>query len=214
MGALSIPKEDRHGLGILRQIPDEAFSSIILELARSPNAVPVDASLSAEDSELLFDAIQTLYRVHAHHDEISIDEFISDICDALREHNELSNEEEPRFRERLGKVLNIDALTIAAKALSIGNEHEHLFCSARIITDARPVYGDNVSESPAAMVITHNLKINYHGAPGELKEIFIGLGSGDISELHNVLDRAEEKAKSLQAAFDAAKLKFIDPQQK
>lgn len=214
MPDLSIPKEDRRGLAILRQIPDKAFHSIMLKLDRSPGSSPKIDSLSAKDSELLFDAIKTLYRVHAHHDEISLDEFVSDICEALRELSELSIDQEPRFRDRLEKVLKIDALRIAAKAISIGHEYEHLFCRARIITDARPVYGDNVSESPAAMVVTHHLKITYHGAPSELKEIFIGLGSEDIRELRTVLDRAEEKAKSLQAAFGAAKLKFIDPQQK
>jgi hypothetical protein len=212
MPDLSIPKKDRRGLVILLKIPDKAFQAIMLKLDRSPVSIPKIDSLSAEDSELLFDAIKTLYRVHAHHDEISLDEFVSDICEALREHSELIIDEEPRFRDRLENILKINAPRIAAKAISIGYEYEHLFCSARIITDARPVYGDNVSESPAAMVITHNLKITYHGAPGELKEIFIGLGSEDIRELRTVLDRAEEKAKSLQAAFGVAKLKFIDPQ--
>lgn len=212
MPALNIPKEDRLGLGILRQVTNEVFTSLILELERPPGATPANTPLSAEDSELLFDAIQTLYRVHAHHDEISLDEFISDICEALREHKELSIEEEPKFRKRLSKILNIEALAIAAKALSVSNEHEHLFCTARILTDARPVYGTNISEAPAAMVITHNLKIEYHGETGELKEIFIGLGSEDIKELRGVLDRAEMKAKSLRATFSSAAITFIDPQ--
>lgn len=213
MPGLKIPEEDRPGLALLRRIPDEVFQALLIEINRSPSSIPKVQSLSAEDAEQLFDSLNTLYRVHGHHDDIKLEEFISDICEALRGYNELSVEDEPGFRDRLWSALNIDALRIATKAFSLSGEHEHLFCTARVITDARPVFADNVSEGPAAMVITHNLKIEYHDVIGELNEIYIGLGSADITELRGVLDRAEEKAKSLRAALMAAKIKCIDPQQ-
>lgn len=214
MSDFEIPEEDRRGLSILRDIKEENFQAFLVEINRSPSSIPKVQSLPSEDSEQLFDVLKTLYHVHAHHEDISIEVFVSDICEALRECKELSVDVEPRFSERLGKALSIDELRIATKASALRSEHEHLFCAARIITDARPVFGDNVSEAPAAMVITHNLKIQYHGAlGGELEEIFIGLNSGDITELRNVLGRAEEKAKSLLATFKTANIKCIDPQQ-
>lgn len=157
-------------------------------------------------------AINSMYRVRAY-SEVSLEEFVADICEALREHKELKPNEEPQFRERLARVLNVEALSIAAKAATLNIEHEHLYCSARIITDARPIYGKNVSEPPGAMVIIHTLKIEYHDESEHLNEIYIGLGSNDIKELRGVLDRAEEKAKSLQAALGTSRIKFIDPQQ-
>ena len=158
------------------------------------------------------DAVNSMYRVRAYA-EVPLEEFATDVCEALVEHSDLKLEEVPQFRERLTRVLDIETLNIAAKASILLDEHEHLFCSVRIITDARPVYGKSVSEPPEAMVITHILKIDYHGAGGRLHEMYIGLGSNDIKELRNALDRAEEKAKSLQAAFEASKIKFIDPRQ-
>jgi hypothetical protein len=62
------------------------------------------------------------------------------------------------------------------------------------------------------MVITHTLKIEFHGAGGRLHEIYLGIGSEGISELMDVLVRAQKKAKSLEAALEGSNMVLIDPQ--
>jgi hypothetical protein len=208
--ALSIPKTDQLGLVILRDLSDDVFQSLLLEIERSQGSIPAVEHLSPDDAEQLMDAVNSMYRVRAYAD-VPLEEFVSDVCDSLLEYDELKPDQVPRFREKLIRVLGSDALNIAAKAVALLSEHERLFCSARIVTDARPVYGKNVSEPPDAMIITHILKIDYHVAGGNLDEIYIGLDSNDIKELRDVIDRAEEKTKSLQAALKGMKL--IDPQQ-
>jgi len=213
LAELSIPKSNRLGLAILREMPDDVLKALLIAIEKSPSSVPVIPDVSSQDAEQVKDALDTMYAIRAYN-EVSLEEFISDVCEALRENDELKPQEEPQFRERLTKLLDIEALSIAAKALALQTEHEHLFCSARILTDARPVYGKSVSESPAAMIITHMLKLSYHeGGAGRLNEFYIGLGSNDIAELRSVLDRADEKEKSLRATFDSSKIRFIDPQQ-
>lgn len=212
MPGLSIPKSDQVGLARLREMPEDLFQSLLLEIDRAPGSTPKVENLSPDDAKQVMDAVNSMYQVRAYA-EVSLEEFVSDVCDALVEDSELKLDEVPRFRERLKRVLDVEALNIVAKAVALLGEHEHLFCSVRIITDARPVYGKSVSEPPDAMIITHILKIDYHGAGGHLDEIYIGLGSNDIKELRSALDRAEEKARSLQVAFEASKIRFIDPQQ-
>lgn len=210
MPALSIPKTDQLGLVILRDVPEDVFHSLLQEIDRSPGSIPAVEHLSLDDAEQVMDAVNSMYRVRAYA-EVPLEEFASDVCDSLLEYKELTSDQVPRFRERLIRVLGSNALNIAAKAVVLSGEHERSFCSARIVTDARPIYGKSVSEPPDAMIITHILKIDYHGAGGSLDELYVGLGSNDIKELRDVLDRAEEKAKSLQAALEG--MKFIDPQQ-
>jgi hypothetical protein len=211
LSELSIPKTDRAGLAILRELQEAAFNALLAEIERSPGSVPTVPGLSPNDAERAVDALNTMYTIRAF-SEVSTDGFISDVCAALREYNELTPIDEPVFRERLGRLLDIEALSIAAKAASLQSEYEHLFCSARVLTDARPVYGKDPQAPPAAMIITHALKISYHEATGRLKEFYVGLGSSDITEFQEVLKRAEDKAISLRAVFDA-KVKFIDPQE-
>lgn len=212
MPVLDIPESDRAGLAIFRKMSDDVLNALLAEINRSPGPVPVVENLSPGDAEQVMDAIKSMYRVRAY-TEISLDKFISDICEVLRKDGELKENEEPQFRERLMRALDVQALNIAAKAFTLHTEYEHLFCEARILTDARPVYGENVSESPKAMIITHTLKIYYHETAGRPNEIYIGLGSNDIKTLRTILDRAEEKARSLQNAFETSKIPFIDPQQ-
>ena len=210
MPGLNIPEADRRRFAILREMPEGDFQSLLLEIERSPGSIPPVNNLSPDEAEQVMHAVNSMYRVRAHA-EVSLEEFVSDVCDALLECDELQSNQVPQFRKRLTRVLGIEALDFAAKAAALLDEHEHLFCSVRIVTDARPVYGKSVSEPPAAMVITHILKIDYHGAGGRLHEIYIGLKSKDIKELRSALDRAEEKAISLQTTLEASKMKFIDP---
>jgi hypothetical protein len=208
--ALNIPKNVRNGFAILRDIPDAVFNELLVEIERQA-APPSVKNLSTTDIEQLVDAITAMSAVRASA-EVSVEQFAADICESLRELGELKPDQEPRFSERLSRLLDIETLKVTAKAFALYSEHEHLFCSARILTDARPIYIDDPSAPPMAMIITHTLKIDYHGAGGRLHEIYIGMGSNDIDEIRDVLDRAEKKAKSLRAAFDANKIRFIDPQ--
>jgi hypothetical protein len=189
---------------------DGDFEILLQSIDRSPGTIPTVPRLPRESLEQIMDAVNTMYHVRAYAD-VPIDEFASDVCQALIDGKELPLEQQPKFRKRLIQVLNSPALSIAAKAVVLLGEHEHLFCEARIVTDARPVYGKDVTEPPDAMVMTHVLKIQFHGVGGSLDEIYIGLGSNDIKQLRNVLERAEEKARSLQTVLERAGIKFIDP---
>jgi len=211
LSTLNVPKNDRLALAILRELPEDAFNQLLAELERSPTAVPKLSNLSADDTESVFDVITSLYRVRG---EVPNEEFIEDLCESLFEHNDLPRAAEPAFRERLARVLDIEALSIAGKAIALHAEYDNLFCSARILTDARPVYGKNPSDPPEAMIINHTLKLDYHtGASGHIAEFYIALGSQDIQELQQILLRAEEKAKSLGAVIAKANIRVIDPQQ-
>lgn len=211
MARLTIAEKGKVGLAVLRDLPAETLSALIGEIERAGDSVSAVPDLSPEDTRRLMAALNWLSRVRAYTD-VPVDEFVPDICEALREAGELEASTEPTLRERLEKVLDLDALNLSAKADVLRSEHQYIFCTARILTDARPVYGKKASEPPLAMIITHSLRISYHEGPGgPLKDIFMGLDSGDIAELHSVLQRAEEKARSLRGALEASKLRYIDP---
>src|SRR5258708_22774066 len=181
-------------------MPAAALNALVLELERSPSS-PSIANVSPDDIRQAVDALNTMYTIRAFN-EVPTEEFIDDVCEALREYGELKAAEEPRFHERLTRLLDIESLSIAAKGAALQSEHEHLFCSARVLTDARPVYGKSVTHPPVAMIITHELKLSYHEGPGgRVREFYIGLHSGDIVALQEHLQRAEDKAKSLLTAL-------------
>lgn len=193
-------------------MPDDVLNELLAEIERSSGAPSTVKNLSNDDTKRLMDTITSLYALRASV-EVPVEQFVSDVCEGLSEHGDLNPDQEPRFRDRLARILEIDTLNVAAKALALYSEYEHLFCTARIFTDARPIYGTDPSAPPAAMIITHTLKIDYHGVGGRIHEIYIGMGSNDINQIRDVLDRAEKKAESLRATFEPSKIRFIDPQQ-
>jgi hypothetical protein len=211
MSDLTIPKSDRQGLAIMREMSDEAIAELLVELERSPDSAPSVRNLSSSDAQQVLDALNSMFRVRTYAD-VSVDEFVADVCEALLEQGDLKTSEEPRFRERMAKLLSVEALEVGAKAATLRVEYGNVFCNARILTDARPVYGKSISSGPEAMIIMHTLKVSYHrgSAGGRLSEFYVALSPEEILELRVALDRAEAKEKGLRSVIEASKIRLID----
>lgn len=214
MATFHIPKDDREGFALLRDISDDAFNQLLVTIESDEPDYSSVKGLSPVQAERIMDSVHaaSFVRVSA---DVSLEEFIDDLCQSLRHDDEIFFEptNELRFRDRASRVLSSESIVVIAKAFTLRNEHERQFCKARIFTDARPVYADDPSAPPSAMVITHTLKIEYHGVGGQLHEIYLGIDSSAISKLMDVLGRATQKAKSLEAALEGTNLVLIDPQE-
>jgi hypothetical protein len=103
----------------------------------------------------------------------------------------------------------LSALTTATKAVVIQHEHEHTLCTLRIFTDARPVYGEDVTAPPSAAAITHMLKLTYHEG-NDTKEIHVAFDHEDLINLRSQIARAESKAAGLRKIFESSKIPVIE----
>lgn len=213
MPALNLTASTRSGLAIVRDVPDSAFSALLADLERSPDSIPTIPNLSPEDAAQFKESLDSMYAVRAYHD-VPLEEFVDDISESFKFNKELEPQVEPSFRERLSKLLNIAPLRVSAKATLLHAEYEHAFCTARILTDIRPIYDNGVKGRPSGAIIMHTLKLSYHeGASGDLGAIYISMGSDDILELQRVLERATDKTTSLRGVLANGQLRYIDPQQ-
>ncbi len=210
MADLTIPKDHQPILSKIRTLPEEALMAFVTAFGHSPEAVPSVRGLSTEDAEAIQEVVMELYRVREFLD-IEIQEFVLDIAAALQEVEPFPAVELRAFVERLSKLLSIESVTIASKAASLKVEYERRFCSARMLTDARPIYGVDPSKMPAAGMITHTLRISYHDNTSQLREFYVTMDSSDVATLRALLDRADVKEKSLESVFAAAKVRIIAP---
>jgi len=202
---LKIPQEQLPALEKIRTIPEKSLLAFVAALENSPGFVPSIPDLSAEDAERVKNVVQELYSVRSYFD-VDVATFVSDVSAALSEF--LPADQASDFKARLTKLLTINSLHITAKALSLKSEYEHTFCTARVLTDARPIYGIDPSAVPQAVMIIHTLRITYHDESSRMREIYIAMDQDDVKVLKEVLDRAEIKSKSLEAVFDAAKVRI------
>jgi hypothetical protein len=98
----------------------------------------------------------------------------------------------------ISAVFSADAgLTLTAKAYSVSWEYENRYCTARILTDLRPVFGPNAEDAPSALITVHTLRLTYHQG-AETKEVYVALDRDDIDQLSVLLERAKKKEESLK----------------
>ena len=223
MAQLRIPEEYAPGLAQIVSLPDEAIHELISALGESPPSLDVKAvasrvsanvaAISSKDLTRILVALLSLYSVRAV-SETGADEFVDDICRAMKRSKrpELALDDpdiDSRFRDRLKRLLEFSALKTASKAVFLQHEHEHTLCTARIFTDARPVYDQDPTSPPSAVAITHILKLAYHEG-NKLEEIHVALDKSDMLKLKSLIDRAESKAAGLRRVFDTARILVIE----
>lgn len=224
MAKLSIPKSVVIGLSQIATLPEEsfqeipaAFGSIPLRIRQHHIFDDSDIKLetvSEDEASAIKYALLPLYSGLAT-GKVSVDTYVDDITQSLKdeEHVDLewlkSEEIVNRFKGRLVQLLNIKSPRLVAKAHEILLEHSQTFSSARVLSDIRPVFGNNVADSPEAAVIVHMLNIVYFKG-GERNEFVVALDTKDIPYLMDVLERAKGKTDSLKAAIGSTNMIYLD----
>jgi hypothetical protein len=131
--------------------------------------------------------------------------FISSVCESLKDKDDKeltpSDNDWDRFKQFLHTILSQqNTLGIFSKAQELLMEYPHTYCSARIITDIRPIFGPDVTTGPKANIIVHQLRITFHETISnhEHREFYISLKAEDIEDLKRLFDRAQSKEKSIK----------------
>ena len=219
MAVLRIPEAYRPGVSVLAGLPENSHRELVEALSRAPLSftdrrelvtwIAGEAkSIPSSDLAKLINTLTSLYRLRSKRPDTSVQTLATDVTIAAREIPNFKIPEGVDFTERLAALLALDSLnSIALKAKELQAESERTFCDARIITDVRPVFGENIEDSPA-MIIVHTLKIGFHESGH--KDIYVALDAGDIANLKKTLQRAEDKANKLKAILDKAGLRNLD----
>lgn len=221
---LSIPEQFQAGLAKLRELNEDTASSLLAAIeslaqesgkdSLSSQQLPPIKHLSQEDAQTILDGLTFLYRVRASSDA-TVAEFVSDASEAMR-YGAVPRYKVPEgaitnFRDRINKFLSLESLNTLSKAIILRSEHEHTLCSARILTDIRPVFGPDPNAAPQTAVIFHMLKLAFHEA-SSIKEIYLALDESDLAELENLVERAKKKALSLHTILASRNMRVVDPE--
>ncbi len=209
---LSIPKEDRKpliDLFLLDPAKREAFLEIIKDPANVPHMgdfvkhLQHMTKVNEHEAEQM---ILALFRIYALIDTTheTIDSLVSVFMDTFKEFDDkkvkqASDENIKSFQEFLKKMLSLhDSLGVRAKAYRLLPDQQHLFIRSEIYSDIRPVFRpDNPDIKPSAAVIIHSLKITYRES-GKKQEIYLGLDSEDLQQLHDTVERGIKKHETLK----------------
>jgi len=217
---LEIPEEHRKALIALLTLPEEATDSLLASLSKVPLSVQSDALTKAiaaelkaapvEQPETAAAALVALHMTRARSDDVPMADFIVGMLDAVAqgESEALSGEGRDRAARQLSRLLSFEPLSTASKAQGLLVDQERLFIDARILTDARPIYGIDPGAKPVGVVINQTLRITYLQDDKRV-DFYIALDSEDISKLKQVLNRAEIKAESLKEVFQTSNIPIV-----
>ena len=158
----------------------------------------------------MLETIYTLYHIRELAG-VEHSQFLDDLMEAIQKSSvlKLQQKEIPKLRTLLGKLLNVESLNLVAKAGRLQRDGERLYCTAKILSDIRPVFGSDPATGPVGAVLTHTLKVGYHEGK-EHREFHIVLDSSDLDGLDEVVHRAQAKDRSLRDLLKSASLPNLD----
>lgn len=223
MASFRVPNQQASVIAKLISLPHDVLSELGAALKHTPIDMSPDESirgvLSAFESieegarEDITVAIYSLYMVRAS-SELPLNEFIDDIAEAITEsdHEDLIKIPEEvieNSKPYLVSLLGSDSLFVSAKAVLILYENDSVFTEARVITEARPVFGEDIDESPKAALLVHTLRI-HHLHDRRQESIYLALETKELQKLIDVLERAKQKAESLRATLERANVSLLE----
>jgi hypothetical protein len=220
--SLSIPKVHRVGLAKLQALSDPLASQLLAAVTSaaerkqsaylSPEDLPQKIEGIPHDQlEEILDGLSGIYHARAHA-EVPLEDFVNDVTKSMRSTDNLRFPTDPNairnFEQRLTTFMSIATLARAAKGDILVYETERTVYDLRILTDARPIFGDNVEDPPEAIAIMHTLKIVFHRG-SEHDEEYFSFDESDLAILKRIVERAELKANSLRAALKKSGMKVL-----
>jgi hypothetical protein len=216
---LNIPKQQVAGLKAIAGLSPPETEAILRALSRHEtptyddfvSAISEELKKSREQTDEIARIVMSLSTLRADVGDL-LPEFIADLSKSMAGSGyadlHLDPASQEKFRANITRLLGHEPLNIAAKILYLRSNYEHVFCRARVITDARPIYREDRAAAPAAAIITHILALHYHEGD-QLKEIHVAMDDEDVAKLKSLLERAQTKQKSLATALRDAKLAVI-----
>lgn len=202
-----MPPAHRARLVELSALEQAKAERLVQALAAAPQFGPVNAMIRAvraaldTTSESAGRLVVTLLSVAVQVEppEWPVERIIDEV--ARSPDLDIADSDRTRLADLLGRLVTLPALVSSAKASDVIIEHEHLFTSARVLTDIRPVFVGPATEQPTGAVIVHMLKIE-HATGDEVNSFFVALDDEDLRTLGSVIERALAKSKSIGAVLD------------
>jgi len=211
---LTIPEQFRAAVARVGTITEEQFSQLLEALQRPLTAdtaeilteriaeeVPSLPNLELRDVAAALASMQGVQR-SAH---VEISRFAADLWDSLiEEGEEAEGVDEEIFKARIIPLLSNSSIHLTSvKVAELRREIERMFCSARVLTDLRTVFGYDAKKKPA-LTVMHTLEIRYHDDTGRLREFYVSVDDTDLTELREAIDRAFEERATIVDALEKA----------
>lgn len=224
-----LPDPHKQGLNALVSLPPETAENLLgalhdLGAARAVDAqqpgsaltrhelvsAASEAGVSSDDAEAIIDTLLALhvFRTNQGWSNEKLATSVSESPDM-----DLQPTAKESFPGLLVRFLGVGAVAILSKAFDVIGDYEHVFRGARILTDSRPVFGDDPRAGQLGMIIVQTLRIDYFLQDGRSQSFYVAMDDANLHELQEKVDRAVVKAEEVQKSLAKSGVPYIVPDQ-
>jgi len=222
---LSVPPPHVAHVKKLLELQEDSVNAFIAALAKAkPHFNLRDlgdevSQVSNLPRELVSGVVQVLGSLYLTKDsqDTPLKNFVDEgVQDALKASNAFDKdrmeEQWAKLRQFLLSGLSLeDTLGTAAKAGYVHTQHERIFFNARIMTDVRHIFHQDVAEKPQAALLVHMLRITERDNQGHKWDKYFALDSNDLRKMRALIDRALKKEETLKQLTEKSGVALIDP---
>jgi hypothetical protein len=206
-----MPEKYKQGLNIIADLSESELSSLLSILSETNISLNTRTLLSsivsrlseklaeksATELSILVDTIIFFcYTIPSDRELMSLQEVVDQIVSDLKELSITHDHQYEILKDRLKVILGTKLLSNLNKATSLVQESQNIFSDVRIISDIRPIFGEDVHNQPVGAFVIHNLRISYVSNERR-QEIYFALDSQDIEIMIKELTRAKDKTEQL-----------------
>lgn len=213
--ALGIPPRFRVALNRIASLSDadlEALATALTTLPPFPSRSTIRASIAsviAADEEVDNDRVtDALLNLAVQRRRWGADE----LANLIASSSLLTVPEERResFERLIKTAVDADALLGAARGLDVVFDRENILSEARILTDIRPVFGDEVEPNLRGAAVISTLSIDYYAGAGGPKKVQLAIDERDLRRLNVAIERALKKGSALRELLSTTDTQYFD----
>lgn len=213
-----IPERHRSFLVDLSSVSDIEFQPVVDALQslepipfRSPPDLAQlisEAGWSREDARTLVSALLGMLTSTFTH-SIPVQDFAAGVA-ASPELDVHSVQNRELLKRRIATLLSIPAVQASAKAIDVATSSERNFHTARIFTQIRPIFGEDVHNPPIGAAVLHELHIHTLTEDDSERTFVTALSAQNIALLKQLIERAIAKEASLTQWLSSVGLTGFD----
>ncbi|MXY10422.1 MAG: hypothetical protein F4Z00_05290 [Acidimicrobiaceae bacterium] len=209
MPALNVPDAYAAALLSLHEIDDDEFAAVLdaIDVLRGPSGISAFARAAGASAQIGEQTAETLLQVvlsivdHGERQQGDPDDLIAEIV--ASPDLGLDEPSQARLLHRVQTLVGSSPTRLFHKSLLLLQEHDSVFVDTKIVTDIRPVFGDDISDGAETAVLTHSLKIEFFRA-GRRDHFYVALDHDDLLSMKEAIDRAIAKTASLTKTLRSA----------
>jgi hypothetical protein len=113
------------------------------------------------------------------------------------------------LQQRVSRLLRARSVKRLAKAMDLQADHQNVYRVARMFSEIRPLFNEDLSVDHESVSLTHTLKLEYYNATLDVDNLYLALDSEDLLRLKYVVDREITKLRNLDKLLSDNKIERI-----